>query len=81
MDREELAKSYLARLGLDAEPPTAAALVRLHRAHVERVPWETLWIHCGETWGTDPVVVAQVTPVFGNVRRAPDRSCGSRRFA
>lgn len=59
MDRTGLAKSYLDRLGLDAEPPTAAALTRLHRAHVERVPWETLWIHCGETWGTDPIVSAR----------------------
>ena len=43
--------AYLARLGLDAEPPSVDALFRLHRAHVERVPYETLWIHLGETWG------------------------------
>ena len=29
--------AYLARLGLDAEPPSVDALFRLHRAHVERV--------------------------------------------
>jgi arylamine N-acetyltransferase len=46
--------AYLARLGLEAEPPSADALVRLHRAHVERVPYETLWIHVGERWGVDP---------------------------
>ena len=27
---------------------------RLHRRHVERVPYETLWIHGGETWTIDP---------------------------
>ena len=45
--------AYLARLGLDAEPPSAEALFRLHRAQVERVPYETLWIHLGEGWGID----------------------------
>jgi arylamine N-acetyltransferase len=45
--------AYLARLGLEAEPPSADALARLHRAHVERVPYETLWIHLGERWTTD----------------------------
>jgi arylamine N-acetyltransferase len=44
---------YLARLGLEAEPPSADALARIHRAHVERVPYETLWIHLGEGWGVD----------------------------
>ncbi len=44
---------YLARLGLDAEPPSVDALFRLHRAHVERVVYETLWIHLGEDWGVD----------------------------
>ena len=43
--------AYLERLGLVAEPPSADALFRLHRAHVERIPYETLWIHLGETWG------------------------------
>lgn len=59
MDDEVLARRYLARLGLDVEPPSAEALSRLHRAHVERVSWETLWIQCGETWGTDPVESAR----------------------
>ena len=40
--------AYLLRLCLEAEEPTAAALFRLHRAHVERIPYETLWIHLGE---------------------------------
>jgi N-hydroxyarylamine O-acetyltransferase len=43
--------AYLTRLELDAEPPSVEALFRLHRAHVERVPYETLWIQLGEQWG------------------------------
>jgi N-hydroxyarylamine O-acetyltransferase len=43
--------AYLARLGLDAEPPSVEGLFRLHRAHAERVTYETLWIHLGERWG------------------------------
>ena len=50
----ELGAAYLDRLGLDAEPPSAAALQRLHRRHVERVPYETMWIHAGEAWGIEP---------------------------
>jgi arylamine N-acetyltransferase len=46
--------AYLHRLGVGAEPPSAAALHELHRRHVERVPFETLWIHGGEAWGIDP---------------------------
>lgn len=46
-----LRDAYLDRLGLDVEAPSAEALFRLHRAHVERVPYETLWIHLGERWG------------------------------
>lgn len=46
--------AYLARLGLEREPPSAEALARIHRAHVERVPYETLWIHLGERWTVDP---------------------------
>ena len=47
--------AYLARLGLDAEPPSADALVRLHARHVERIPYETTWIHGGEQWDIDPL--------------------------
>lgn len=43
--------AYLSRLGLDVEPPSPEALVRLHRAQVECVPYETLWIHLGERLG------------------------------
>ena len=51
LDRD-VRDAYLHRLGLDAEPPSVAALARLHRRHVERVPYETLWIHGGEGMGT-----------------------------
>lgn len=50
----ELRDAHLDRLGLEAEPPSRQALRRLHRRHVERVPYETLWIHAGETWGIEP---------------------------
>ncbi len=47
--------AYLARLGAEREPPSAEALFRLHRAHLERVPYETTWIHLGERWTVDRV--------------------------
>ncbi|ADJ49416.1 arylamine N-acetyltransferase [Amycolatopsis mediterranei S699] len=45
---------YLQRLGLDAEPPGADALRRLHAAHVERVPYEPLEIQLGRTTSLEP---------------------------
>lgn len=50
----QLRAAYLKRLGLAAQPPTLEFLQLLHRRHVERVPYETLWIHSGEMWGIDP---------------------------
>jgi N-hydroxyarylamine O-acetyltransferase len=50
----ELRDAYLDRLGLEAEPPSAEALRRLHRRQVERVAYETMWIHAGERWGIAP---------------------------
>lgn len=47
-------QAYLARLGVEPEPPSAAGLRLLVRRQVERVPYETLWIHAGEAWGIDP---------------------------
>jgi N-hydroxyarylamine O-acetyltransferase len=38
------------RLGVEAEPPSIEALTRIHRAYVERVPYETVWIHMGRRW-------------------------------
>ena len=44
---------YLRRLGIEAEPPSVDALFRIHRAHLDRVPYETTWIHLGEQWSID----------------------------
>ncbi|MBN3216220.1 arylamine N-acetyltransferase family protein [Pectobacterium polaris] len=51
----QLVAAYLNRLGLDAETPSLQALTRIHRAHVERIPYETFWIHLKEGWGIDPL--------------------------
>jgi N-hydroxyarylamine O-acetyltransferase len=45
--------AYLTRLGLEAEAPSVDALFRLYRAQVERVPYETVWLHLGERWTVD----------------------------
>ena len=58
--------AYLARLGIEPEPPSAEALVRLHRAQVEQVPYETLWIHTREIWGID---LDESVARIANVRR------------
>ncbi len=55
---DDVRTAYLARLGLDPEPPSVDALVRLHTRHVERVPYETLWINAGEGWDVDPHAAA-----------------------
>jgi N-hydroxyarylamine O-acetyltransferase len=47
-------RAYLDRLGVEPEPPSVGALFRLHRAQVERVPYETTWIHMDERWSVDP---------------------------
>jgi N-hydroxyarylamine O-acetyltransferase len=51
--------AYLARLGVEAGPPSAAALRVIVQRHAERVPYETFWIPAGERWSIDPVVAAQ----------------------
>jgi arylamine N-acetyltransferase len=61
----DVTAAYLGRLGLDAEPPSIEALQRLHRRHVERVPYETLWIHAGEEWGIDPIESARRIALHG----------------
>jgi arylamine N-acetyltransferase len=53
LDRD-LVRAYLDRLGLETEAPSCEALRKLHRRHVERVPYETFWIQSGERWGIDP---------------------------
>jgi N-hydroxyarylamine O-acetyltransferase len=51
---------YLARLGLpDPGRPSVAALVALHRAHVERVPYENLEIQLGCPTTVDPYQSAE----------------------
>lgn len=55
-----VARGYLARLGQpDPGQPTVAALHDLHARHVERIPYETVWIHLGERLGLDPVESAR----------------------
>ncbi|MCU1396311.1 MAG: hypothetical protein JWM34_4739 [Ilumatobacteraceae bacterium] len=44
---------YLDRLGVERHAPSAVGLFALHRAHVERVPYETMWIPAGQRWGVD----------------------------
>jgi N-hydroxyarylamine O-acetyltransferase len=61
----ELQEPYLRRLDLSPEPPSIEALQRLHRRHVERVPYETMWIHSGEIWGINPVDSARRIAVEG----------------
>ena len=83
---DELTASYLARLGLEPEPPSLDALQRLHRAQVERVPYETMWIHAGESWGIDPRDVdgsaspSKVAAATASTSTARSASC-SRRWA
>lgn len=47
-------RAYLARLGVEEVPPSADALRLLVQRHVERVPFESLWIHAGQAWSIDP---------------------------
>jgi len=46
-------QAYLRRLRIEAEPPSVDALARLHHAQLERIPYETTWIHLGERWTVD----------------------------
>lgn len=50
----EIMTGYLQRLGVEPSAPSVDALTALHRAHVERVPYETFWLHLGEGWGITP---------------------------
>ena len=57
----DIRDTYLARLGFDdVPPPTVDALVALHRAQVERIPYETLWIALGERRGIDLLESARI---------------------
>jgi N-hydroxyarylamine O-acetyltransferase len=48
---DSLVQRYLGRLGVEPAPPSVDALAALHCAHVERVPYETFWLHLGQRWG------------------------------
>jgi N-hydroxyarylamine O-acetyltransferase len=50
------AAAYLRRIGFEPDlgPPSAAALYALHRAHVERVPYETVEIQLQRPTTVDP---------------------------
>lgn len=53
---ESLRDAYLARLGWDSPPrPSLETLRALHRAQVERVPYEVVWIALGESRTIDPI--------------------------
>jgi N-hydroxyarylamine O-acetyltransferase len=58
-------EAYLGRLGLEADSPTAAGLRLLTQRHVERVPYETLWMHAGEAWNIDPAEAANRIALHG----------------
>ncbi|GAB2983807.1 arylamine N-acetyltransferase family protein [Saccharothrix stipae] len=48
--------AFLRRLGqTSAEPPSVAALTRLHQAFVERVPYETVEVQLGRVTSLDPL--------------------------
>ncbi|HMK11114.1 MAG TPA: arylamine N-acetyltransferase [Acidimicrobiales bacterium] len=61
----EVCDAYLLRLGLERETPSAEALVRLHARHVERIPYETMWIHSGDRWGVDAIASARRVSLEG----------------
>ena len=49
-----LRDAYLRRLGCEVAPPSSEVLAELMRSHVQRVPYETMWIHMGDLWTVDP---------------------------
>jgi N-hydroxyarylamine O-acetyltransferase len=51
--------AYLSRLGVEGEAPSAGGLRLLVQRQLERVPYETMWIHAGEGWGIDPAESAR----------------------
>jgi N-hydroxyarylamine O-acetyltransferase len=57
-EHSDLTRAHLRRLGVKAAPPSADALAELHRAYVETIPYETTWIHLGETWSLDETAAA-----------------------
>jgi arylamine N-acetyltransferase len=56
---DDLRDAYLRHLGVEREPPSVDALQRLLIAHLDRVPFETMWIALGERYDLDPVGAAE----------------------
>jgi N-hydroxyarylamine O-acetyltransferase len=53
---ESLRDAYLRRLGFDTPPPaTVETLHAVHRAQVERVPYESVWVWLGERRTIEPL--------------------------
>lgn len=50
---DDLRDAYLHHLGVEREPPSIDALERLLVAHLDRVPFETMWIALGERYDLD----------------------------
>jgi N-hydroxyarylamine O-acetyltransferase len=50
--------AYLARLGVEAGPPSVERLTSIVQRQAERVPYETWWIPAGERWSIDPAQAA-----------------------
>lgn len=48
--------AYLARLGVEAGPPSVGTLTSVVQRQVERVPYETFWIPTGERWSIGPAL-------------------------
>lgn len=48
-----LVQRYLGRLGVESHTPSVDDLAALHRAHIERIAYETFWLHLGQGWGID----------------------------
>ncbi|MFI8230941.1 arylamine N-acetyltransferase [Streptomyces sp. NPDC085900] len=61
----DIQRAYLARLGVEAAPPSVPAMHLLVRRHAERVPYETLWITAGEAWNIDSYEAAARIALHG----------------
>jgi N-hydroxyarylamine O-acetyltransferase len=58
--RRDFVPGYLRRLGMeDPGPLTVDVLFAIHRAHVERIAYNTIDIHLGRRTGVDPYEAAQ----------------------
>ena len=51
---DSLVRRYLRRIGIEPDGLSAAELQRLVTAAITTIPYETMWIHAGQTWSTHP---------------------------